>query len=344
MLTVYSEAHRKHDSKGEIYGGEVVPPFEMPRRADMVKGRLETVGLGDVIEPEDFGMEPIERVHDAGYLTFLQTIWDEWQASGYKGEVLATVWPTRRLTADRIPTFVDGKVGWYALAGETAINAGTWHAAYWSAQVALTAQKTVADGAKAAFGLCRPPGHHAAKDQYGGYCFLNNAAIVAETFRAQGAEKVAVLDPDFHHGNGTQSIFYERGDVFFASLHGHPEDAFPHFLGWDDEAGAGAGEGCNANYPMRPGTGFDVWFEAFEDACNRIKAFGAEALVVSLGVDTYENDPISFFKLTSDDFTTYGRRIGELGLPTVFLMEGGYAVEEIGINAVNVLTGFEETA
>jgi acetoin utilization deacetylase AcuC-like enzyme len=203
----------------------------------------------------------------------------------------------------------------------------------------VSAQKRVAvDGA--AFALCRPPGHHAARDLYGGYCFLNNAAIAAQAFLDDGAARVALLDVDFHHGNGTQDIFYERDDVLFLSLHGQPEDAFPHFLGYADETGAGRGEGFNANYPMPPGTPYAVWGDALEHACRRIVDYAPDVLVVSLGVDTFENDPISFFKLTSEDFSRYGERIGQLRLPTLFVMEGGYAVSEIGINTVNVLDAF----
>ncbi len=341
MLTVYSEDHRLHDMSGELYGGEMVPAHEMPRRADMVLDRIKSEALGEIIGPQDFGMDPIARIHDADYLTFLQTIWDEWSATGFKGDVIPSVWPSRRLNATRMPDFPEGKAGYYALSSETSITKGTWKAAYASAQVALSAQKIVADGDRVSFGLCRPPGHHAPADMYGGYCFLNNAAIAAQAFLDQGMHKVAVYDPDFHHGNGTQSIFYERGDVFYASLHGDPNAAFPHFLGWADETGEGAGANCNANYPMPPGTGFDAWFSAMEDACDKMMAFGAEALVVSLGVDTYKDDPISFFKLDSDDYTTYGARLAKMGLPTVFLLEGGYAVEEVGINTVNVLQGFE---
>ena len=171
-----------------------------------------------------------------------------------------------------------------------------------SAATALTAQKLVANGERAAFALCRPPGHHAHHDMYGGYCFLNNAAIAAQAFRDSGAARVAILDVDFHHGNGTQDIFYARDDVLFCSLHGQPEDTFPYFLGFKDEKGKGKGEGFNVNYPMPPLTVYDVWGKALEDACKRIKRFSPDALVVSLGVDTYKDDPISTFKLTSPDF------------------------------------------
>jgi acetoin utilization deacetylase AcuC-like enzyme len=211
-----------------------------------------------------------------------------------------------------------------------------------AADVALTGAQRLGAGAPGAFALCRPPGHHAARDLFAGYCFLNNAAIAAQSLRDLGAARVAVLDVDFHHGNGTQDIFYERPDVLYASLHGDPAQAFPYFLGYADEAGRGPGEGFNLNLPMPRGTIFATWRAALELALARIRAYGAEALVVSLGVDTFIADPISFFRLESPDFTTYGRMIGECGLPTLFVLEGGYAVAEIGINTVNVLSGFED--
>ena len=210
-----------------------------------------------------------------------------------------------------------------------------------SANVALTGQALVAGGKRAAFALCRPPGHHAAADVYGGFCFLNNAAIAAQAWRDDGAGKVAILDVDYHHGNGTQSIFYKRADVFFASLHGRPAQEFPFFLGYEDETGTGAGEGCNRNYPLPWGSGWAPWRDALEDSCRRIEAYTPDALVISLGVDTFKDDPISRFTLESANYLELGARIAALGRPTLFVMEGGYAVEEIGVNAVNVLTGFE---
>ena len=221
-----------------------------------------------------------------------------------------------------IPEDIEGRIGWYALAGETAISQGTWEAAQAAADVALTGAARVAEGARAAFALCRPPGHHAAQDMFGGYCFLNNAAIAAEAMRAAGAARVAVLDVDFHHGNGTQAIFWERADVLFASLHGDPAHAFPHFLGGAEETGAGAGAGFTANYPLAPGTGWEGWSAALEEACGRIAAAGAEALVISLGTDTYKDDPISFFRLESADFTRMGARIAAAG-PAHALRDGG---------------------
>jgi len=341
MKTVFTEKHKLRNARTELYGGELVQPFERPSRAEYIIERVRESGLGTVVEPDDFGMTPISQVHDAGFIKFLQSAWDMWAAEGFTGEAIPTCWPARRMT-QRVPDHIDGLIGYYALASETSFSEGTWEAAYASAQVALTAAELVRSGERSAFALCRPPGHHAALDMYGGYCFLNNAAIAAQHFRDNGAERVAIVDVDFHHGNGTQDIFYERDDVLFASLHGDPKDAFPHFLGYGDETGKGAGEGFNFNYPMKPGTKFAEWRAALLDALEKVASFKPDFLIVSLGVDTFESDPISFFKLTSDDFSTYGRDIASLGLPTLFAMEGGYDIGEIGINTVNVLQAFED--
>ncbi len=340
MKVVRSDDHRKHFPKGELYGGEFVRPFECPERWEHIMDRLGERGFADMLNPDALDMSPVRQIHDEGFLEFLETAWDKWQKAGYTGEILATCFPARRMVVKK-PKQIDGLVGYYALAIETAITSGTWEATQASCAIAETAQRIVAGGERAAFALCRPPGHHAAKDMYGGYCFINNAAVAAQMFLNDGAKRVAILDPDFHHGNGTQDIFYDRDDVLFCSLHGAPEYAFPHFLGYADETGAGKGEGYNVNYAMKPGTGYDEWGAALDDAIKRIRDYSPDALVVSLGVDTYEKDPISFFKLKSEDFTDYGSRIAKLKLPTLFCMEGGYAVKEIGINTVNVLEGFE---
>ena len=340
MLTVFSEKHALRDANTELYGGELVPPFECPVRAEHIVNRVREVKLGEVVAPQEFEIDAVTRIHDANFIQFLETCWAEWSAAGFKGEAIPTVWPSRGMQ-ERVPNHIEGKMGYYAMAAETAISQGTWEAARASADVALTAQAVLRDGAGEAFALCRPPGHHAAGDMYGGYCFINNAAVVSQAFLDQGASRVALLDVDFHHGNGSQAIFYDRDDVMFLSLHGDPREAFPHFLGYADETGQGKGEGYNHNYPMMPGTTYATWAEALSDACNKIANYSPDALVVSLGVDTFEHDPISFFKLTSDDFKRYGAMIARLNLPTLFVMEGGYAVEEIGINAVNVLQGYE---
>lgn len=340
MRTVYSPDHALRNARTELYGGELVRPFECPERMEYVLARLHEMELGEVIEPVQFGLDRILRIHDADFIDFLEHCWSEWQAEGFNGEAIPSVVPVRGMQ-QRVPDFIEGRLGYYAMAMETSISGGTWEAARASANVALTAQQLLSQGEHSAFALCRPPGHHAAGDLYGGYCFINNAAVCAQAFLDQGAVRVAILDVDFHHGNGTQAIFYDRSDVLYASLHGDPRNAFPHFLGYADETGAGEGQGYNHNYPMAPGTPYRSWAEALQDACRQITAYAPDVLIVSLGVDTFEHDPISFFKLKSADFIHYGGLIADLKLPTLFVMEGGYAIAEIGINTINVLTGFE---
>lgn len=340
MKTVYSERHRLRDAKTELYGGELVAPFERPSRADMVVEAVRQRGLGEIVEPGSFSLDPVLAVHDADFVAFLETAWEQWQQAGNAGEAIATVWPARRMQC-RVPRDIEGRLGYYAMAAETSISAGTWQAALAAKDVALSGAQALLQGEQGIFALCRPPGHHAARDLFGGYCFLNNAAIAAQYLRDQGAARVAILDIDFHHGNGTQDIFYDRDDVLFCSLHGDPEDAFPHFLGFADETGLGPGLGYNRNYPLPPGTSFAQWREALADALAQIGQYSPQYVVVSLGVDTFENDPISFFRLTSPDYLTTGEMIAGLNLPTLFVLEGGYDVAEIGLNVANVLAGFE---
>lgn len=343
METIFTEKHRLRNSKTELYGGELVDPFERPSRAEYIIDRVRSRSLGPVSEPDEFGMNPILAVHDSGLVTFLQSAWTDWKAEGFNGEAMVTTWPARRMSS-RIPTHIEGKLGYYGLSCETSISEGTWEAAYAAAQVALTGAERIRKGETSAFALCRPPGHHAAIDMFGGYCFLNNAAIAAQYLLDKGAKRIAILDVDFHHGNGTQDIFYTRDDVLFISLHGDPMDAFPHFLGHADETGHGAGKGYTVNYPLPPGTNFSTWRDALKNGLAKVANYAPDVLIISLGVDTFETDPISFFKLSSDDFTTYGADIAALKMPTLFVMEGGYDIDEIGINAVNVLEGFESVS
>ncbi len=342
MKIIYSDKHKLRDAKTELFGGQLVQPFERPSRMEYILARIDATDAGEILAEKDFGMDAILKVHDPDYVAFLQTAWDEWVAEGFKGEAMPTAWPARRMN-DRLPNHVEGKLGYFSLSCETSLTKGTWQAAYASAQVALTGADMISSGENCAFALCRPPGHHAAIDMYGGYCFLNNAAIAAQHMLDKGANRVAIVDVDFHHGNGTQDIFYKRDDVLFASLHGDPLDAFPHFLGYASETGKGAGAGYTYNYPMKPGTGFSEWRARLRDALEKIIDYAPDALIISLGVDTFENDPISFFKLKSDDFTTYGADIAALDLPTLFVMEGGYDIGEIGVNTINTLQGFEKS-
>jgi acetoin utilization deacetylase AcuC-like enzyme len=342
MLTVYSDAHRLHRARHELIDGRLAPAWEVPERAEAVLARVREVGLGDVIAPDpepDDGLAAIARVHDGRFLDFLAGAWEAWEREGRDWEALPLAWPTRHLRQIE-PDTIDGKLSYFSLDAGTPITSGTWAAATASAQVALTGQRRVAAGDRAVFALCRPPGHHAAADVYGGYCFLNNAAIATQAFIDGGADRVAVLDIDYHHGNGTQAIFYDRADVLFCSIHGDPRQEFPYFLGYQDETGVGAGQGFTVNHPLPWGTGFDRWGEALDAACERVVGHRPDAIVVSLGVDTFERDPISQFRLRSEDYLDVGRRIAAIGRPVLFVLEGGYALDEIGTNVVNVLTGF----
>ncbi|WP_371397826.1 histone deacetylase family protein [Fretibacter rubidus] len=339
MDIVYTDDHALHAPALELHRGAFVPAHEGTHRLDKLLAGLSRAGLTNFITPEPCDMSAIARVHTADYLHFLQTAWSRWQAAGYSGDVLPMSYPHRPRRAEP-PIDIDGAAGYFCSSSDTVITQTSWHGLKAVADCAVAAADSVSASGGAAFTLTRPPGHHAGADYMSGYCLLNYAAIAAQRLRDKGAGKVAILDVDFHHGNGTQDIFYARDDVFFTSIHGEPDHHFPYFWGHEDEVGEGAGKGFTANYPLPAGTPYPVWREALEHALTRIQDFGADALVVSLGVDTYEQDPISTFKLTTPDYPDYGAKIGTLNLPTVFIMEGGYGVPEIGDNTAGVLTGF----
>ena len=343
MLTIYSGDHLGHDVSLEFNRGQLTPAFECGERAERVLAAVRAAGIGPVEGPTAFPLDAVLRVHRAAFIEFLSGAFAEWRALDREGDAMPLAWPIRGFRSDRVPACLDGRLSYYSFDISSPIAAGTWKAARSAADVALTGAARIAGGReRAAFGLCRPPGHHAASDYYGGYCFLNNAAIAAQHLRDNGAARVAILDVDYHHGNGTQEIFYERADVMFASIHADPASDFPYFLGYADETGAGAGAGCNHNFPLGEGADWAVWSGALEAACGAVLAYGPDALVVSLGVDTFKRDPISDFRLESSDYLRLGDRIARLRFPTLFLMEGGYALEEIGINVANVLTGFQD--
>lgn len=340
MITVYSESHALHNPSYELYNGQLVKPFESPDRVDAVLKCIYDSKIGEVIRPVDYGLAPLLRVHAENYVTYLQTAWDEWSALGRDFDILPFAFPRFGMSKTE-PAHIDGKVGFFSFDTGAPICAHTWKAVSESVNCALSAQKLISGGKRAAFALCRPPGHHAGADFAGGYCYINNVAVAAQAFLDDGAGRVAVLDIDYHHGNGTQDIFYQRSDVLFASIHADPRQEFPYFSGHIDESGMGAGAGFNINYPLQPGATFAQWGDALRDACRKIERFDPDVLVISLGLDTYENDPISTFKLTSSDYLKIGEVIGQLNKPTLFVLEGGYAVDQFGINTVNVLTGFD---
>jgi len=340
MRIFHDAGHSAHESQAELHEGRLVRSFECPERMETILAALAAAGHPAPERPAEVPRTLLEAVHRPDYLAFLETAHDRWVAAHGAGEAIAFTYPMPGLRRTVPPEEIDGALGHYNFSVDTCITAGTWAAALGAAGAAHAAARAVAAGQGPAFSLARPPGHHAHADLFGGYCYLNNAAIAAETLRAQGADKVAVLDVDYHHGNGTQAIFYERSDVYVISLHADPAQEFPYFLGHADEQGQGAGLGHTLNFPMRHGTDFEVWSAALDVACREVAAFGAEALVISLGVDTYQGDPISRFRLQTGDFPRIGQRLAALGLPTAFVMEGGYAVEALGQNVVGVLGGF----
>jgi len=338
LFVIYSDDHHLHHGAAELNDGQLMPCHERPERADQVLKALQDSGFADVIAPQDFGNEPIQRVHTENYLRFLESAWDLWQAEGRDWDALPLTWSVRHMR-DIEPDYIDGKLSYFSSDAGTPITAGTWRAVRSGAQVALTGAEQIINGETLAFALCRPPGHHAAADYLGGYCYLNNAAIAAQRLRDSGIDRVAILDVDYHHGNGTQSIFYDRSDVLFVSVHADPAREFPYFLGHADERGEGDGEGFNLNLPLSWGTSAEAYFEAIEKALQAVRDFAPGALVVSLGVDTFEDDPICQFRLSATDFETLGEKLGSLSLSTLVVFEGGYAIDRVGENVVNVLRG-----
>ena len=343
MIAIYTPVHRLHAPAFEIFRGDRVACLETPARADLVEHRLKERGHVLQVAQVD-SCAVLSQVHSARYLRFLEHAWQDWVALDPANATLQpfpSVWPVRTLRSDLEPVNFTARLGLYSMDNGCALVAGTWRAAKAAADAAASAAALVLSGQRAVFCCSRPPGHHAGADFMGGYCFLNNAAVAAQALLNGGAHQVALLDVDYHHGNGTQSIFYDRADVLFASIHGDPVTEYPFYLGHADEQGTGKGQGYNLNLPLVAGASAAVWFEALEKACSRIARHAADALVVSLGLDTFAGDPISTFVLQSGDFTRLGERLGRLGLPTIFVLEGGYAAAELGVNAVNVLEGFE---
>jgi acetoin utilization deacetylase AcuC-like enzyme len=339
MRVVHSPLHARHDGGMELHRGALVPSYESPARADHILRAIEAAGLS-CMEPRDHALSALHSVHDPAYVHFLRTAYARWQGEGRDGSMLPSGFPARGLRRDRVPHGINGAMGYYAFDAGTPIVAGTWDAAFAAARCALTAAALVAEGDRSAFALCRPPGHHAGRSVYGGYCYLNNAALAAQALRDAGCGRVAIVDIDYHHGNGTQDIFWTRGDVYFASLHGSPDTEYPYFLGYEDETGEGDGIGCTRNFPLPRGTTWDAYAAALDAAMDGVRRFGPDALVVSLGVDAFQEDPISSFRLGTMHFEAIGRRLAAPAWPTVLVQEGGYAVEAIGRNVMAVLAAF----
>jgi acetoin utilization deacetylase AcuC-like enzyme len=350
MPVVWSDRCRLHDPGGEIFVGVRTPGTEVAERADAILAALVEADA-PIVEAEEHGDSALQAVHDAALLEFLESAWDEWTGAGLDRErsqdrVVPYVFAHAALTSGRpaaVPAAVWAKTGYFAYDTMSLIGPGTWEAARAAVDVALTAVDLVAAGAPFAYACCRPPGHHVCRACYGGSCYLNNSAVAAAAFVGRLGGPVAVLDIDAHHGNGTQEIFYERGDVLVGSVHVDPGAGwFPHFLGFADETGTGDGAGANKNGPLPPGAGDEPWLDAVHELATWARAGGATSLVVPLGVDAAAGDPESPLSVTAAGFRQTGRLLGELGLPTVLVQEGGYDLESLGRLVREVLLGVEE--
>jgi len=338
MLIVASDAHRAHHPREPFLdAGRLIDPPEVPERADRILDAIAGAGLGAPSAPRAFGREPVVRVHTPEYLDFLEHAHDHWRAATGLGAASEAVAYARAIRDQPYvePEHIVAQLGWYSHDADPILS-GTYAAAIGAVDVTLTAWVAVANGAApVAYALARPPGHHAATDSFAGYCYLNNAAIAAQAWTDRGA-RVAIVDIDYHHGNGTQQIFYDRGDILFVSLHADPAVEYPFFLGFADERGWGAGEDCNRNFPLPAGTDWDGYSAALTAATAAVRRFGPDAVVVSLGVDTALEDA-DRFRLVADDYPRIGAELAALDRPTLVVQEGGYCLDVIGRNVVGVL-------
>jgi acetoin utilization deacetylase AcuC-like enzyme len=340
MRIVYTNQHLLHNTDQVIFEGSPFTTDEVPQRMDVLLKAISNANFGTITEPADHGLDPILAVHDPEYVDFLRTVYEENKSYYQQAEPVFT-WAFATRYTGRKPNKFLGKLGYYAFGWGTPILEGTWDAAYWSVQCALTTADLVLGGEPSAYALCRPPGHHAAKDLYGGFCYLNNAAAAARYVQNQRkGSRVAILDIDFHHGNGSQSIFYSDPSVLYCSLHADPEIEYPYYWGYSDEHGEGPGVGLNHNWPLPLGTDDNLYLETLEQALTMIRTFTPDVLVLSAGFDIVEGDSVGGFNITPDGLNRIALHIAQLDLPTVIIQEGGYNLERLGQDVVTFLSHF----
>ena len=336
MITVFDDAQRAHDPQFFLSSGAPQPCPEKPARIDALLGAVQRLG-GTVVQPPDAGFDPILRIHPQRSVTFLQSIHARWsRIPGASAEVIPNIHPANR--TDGYPLSAVGQAGFHQTDTSCPISAQTFAAAYASAQTAIHGADLLSKE-RAVYALCRPPGHHAFAELAGGFCYLNNSAIAAQRLTDAG-RKVAILDVDLHHGNGTQGIFYDRPDVLTVSIHAHPERYYPFFWGYPDERGTGAGEGANLNLCLERGTGDAGFMAALEAGMQAIANWGADTLVLALGLDAFEGDPFAGLAVTTPGFGQIGRAVAAMGLPVLIVQEGGYLCPELGDNLEAVLREF----
>lgn len=346
MRAFYHPDQSKHDPQQYMRFGQIVAPKDLPERTEKLLGALAKHGIAPEL-PAAHGKEPILAVHSAGFVAFLETLWQRWLALPERGP---EAWPNtfpywsgrpdQEVRQPCRPKGIVGQMGWYL--GDMSVPVGEhcWLSTLRSAETAVSGADALLAGERAVYALCRPSGHHARTDRASGFCYVNNTAVAAQRLRRK-FRKVAILDVDAHHGDGTQQIFYRRDDVLTISVHADPANYYPFFTGYDDEHGNGPGEGYNINLPLAPGAGGAEMAAAVDRAGRAIREFHAEALVVALGYDAHKDDPIGVLKLEAEDFGTIGAKVRALGLPTLVVQEGGYAIEAIGECLDAFLGGFK---
>jgi acetoin utilization deacetylase AcuC-like enzyme len=338
MKVIYSSRQQKHAPRSFITSGRVADSPERPERAERFLAAVESAGH-PISEPSSYGLGPVAAIHGSDYLAFLESAWRRWQELPDPGpEIIPNVHPSRHMVAR--PDHIIGQAGFFMADTACPISDGTWEAVQAAADCALTAMDRVLGSGEPVYALCRPPGHHAYADMAGGFCFLNNAAIAAN-HAVDAGRRVAVLDIDVHHGNGTQGIFYGRGDVMNVSVHADPTNYYPFFAGYASERGEGAGAGYNLNLPLVHGSGDGVYLAAIQAGLDRIRLYGTDLLVVSLGLDPQENDPLGALKVTTEGFRQAGHMIAKAGHDSLIVQEGGYLCDELGANLTAFLDGFE---
>jgi acetoin utilization deacetylase AcuC-like enzyme len=337
MKAFFAEEQKRHDPSFFLSSGAPQPNPEQPERVERLLSGARKAGL-DIVRPVDHGLGPISAIHTPEYVEFLRRIYERWQRiEGAAKEVIPNIHPLARTGA--YPASAVGQVGYHMVDTSCPISRDTWESACWSAWTATSAADAVIAGEHSSYALCRPPGHHAFRDVAGGFCYFNNAAIAAQRLRRQ-AERVAIIDVDLHHGNGTQGVFYERNDVLTVSIHADPVRFYPFFWGHADERGEGLGLGYNLNLPLPRKTADAGFLDALASALRRVEAFAPEAIVVALGLDAFEGDPFGGLSVSTPGFARIGEAIARLALPTVIVQEGGYLCDELGANLTAFLTGF----
>jgi acetoin utilization deacetylase AcuC-like enzyme len=347
MKAFFTDDQLLHDPQQFMRLGRIAKPTDLPSRAHALRDALAACGIALHV-PKDVGRAPLLDVHSTAYLDFLESAYGQWRELSLPGvepgiEVLPNLSPYVSGTpgVERPPcpsTSLVARAGYYVSDLACPIGPNTWRSVLRCAHSAVAAADEVLDSGDVAYALCRPSGHHAHRDRAGGFCYVNNSAVAAQRLRRRHA-RVAVLDVDAHHGDGTQSIFYARADVLTVSTHADPNGYYPFYTGYEHERGVGPGQGCNLNLPLAHGSGNAAFLSAVDRGVDAVGAFAAQALVVPLGFDTYRDDPISVLRLDLDAYRDLGARIGALRLPTVVVQEGGYRVPAIGVALENFLQG-----